>query len=190
MFEKVPPQVLVNMETKNITSNIHIYTVFQDSLEKYAADPALDTNLGEFVTTSTSVDEDGRPFVASNEHRTRPLYGLQYHPEKANFEVNSYEPLVHSNEAKELSSYLGNFFWDKVMEHKRAQNIFWDYENFDHLLAKYRPPHVPKPADSGLAKHFRMVNIAGVGETVPLAYEWVQGWKGEVEPTSPEEQEE
>ena len=37
---------------------------------------------------STNTDENGIEFVSTIEHKTRPIYGTQWHPEKNNFEWN------------------------------------------------------------------------------------------------------
>jgi len=68
-----------------------------------------------FRITSTNVDLDGVPFVSTIE--SSMAFGVQYHPEKNNFEYGlqpgtsiPYEAISHSEEAIKLSFHLAMFF--------------------------------------------------------------------------------
>eukprot|EP00551_Chaetoceros_affinis_P008791 CAMPEP_0203664426 /NCGR_PEP_ID=MMETSP0090-20130426/1834_1 /ASSEMBLY_ACC=CAM_ASM_001088 /TAXON_ID=426623 /ORGANISM="Chaetoceros affinis, Strain CCMP159" /LENGTH=404 /DNA_ID=CAMNT_0050527655 /DNA_START=76 /DNA_END=1290 /DNA_ORIENTATION=+ len=83
-----------------------------------------------FHITSTNLDRQGRQFVSTIESKNYPIYGVQYHPEKNNFEYGlmdalqpdndkyysdePYEVINHSEEAVELSMHLASFFVGKV----------------------------------------------------------------------------
>ncbi len=82
-----------------------------------------------FYITSTNLDRQGRQFVSTIESKNYPIYGVQYHPEKNNFEYGlmdalqpdtkyysdqPYEVINHSEEAVEFSMQLASFFVGKV----------------------------------------------------------------------------
>jgi gamma-glutamyl hydrolase len=74
-----------------------------------------------FHITSTNFDRDGRPFVSSIEGKKFPFYGVQYHPEKNNFEYGlrpgtliPYEAIDHSSDAVYSSMFLASFFVNRV----------------------------------------------------------------------------
>merc|ERR1712130_698398 len=69
-----------------------------------------------FNVLSNNADRDGRYFVSTIEAKNLPIYGVQWHPEKNNFEwsVNSdgspYEAINHSADAVAASQAMANFF--------------------------------------------------------------------------------
>jgi len=85
-----------------------------------------------FKITSTSIDRDGLPFVSTIESFQMPLYGIQYHPEKHNFEYglapNStlpYEAINHSKDAVDLSIHLALFFVDRVRKNAQRYDMIY-----------------------------------------------------------------
>eukprot|EP00897_Mesotaenium_endlicherianum_P005297 jgi/Mesen1/4796/ME000243S03975 len=79
-----------------------------------------------------SIDEDrnGLPFISTVEGISIPLYGTQWHPEKAPWEWTPKYNIAHSETALTFSSYLGRFL---VEEAKYNSNSF---EN-ETLLSQY-----------------------------------------------------
>lgn len=103
------------LKSENITMNNHVRGI----------DPELflnNTNLTDmFFITSTNFDRDGRQFVSSIEGKNFPVYGVQYHPEKNNFEYGltpgtmiPYEAINHSSDAVYVSMILAAFFVNRV----------------------------------------------------------------------------
>lgn len=80
---------------------------------------------------SIDLDRNGKPFVSTIEGKTYPLYGTQWHPEKAPWEWNPDFDLSHSNIAIQLSNYFGRFF---VEECRYNKNKFESPDLEDKLL--------------------------------------------------------
>lgn len=97
--------------------------------------------LNEFYRIlSTNVDKANREFVSSMEGNYFPFYGVQYHPEKNNFEFGKYtngipyESINHAREGILTSQYLSNFFIQecrKNIQHKSSLS--------DKLIYHYTP---------------------------------------------------
>mmetsp|Transcript_16181 Transcript_16181/g.30582 ORF Transcript_16181/g.30582 Transcript_16181/m.30582 type:complete len:404 (-) Transcript_16181:175-1386(-) len=99
------------LATRNITMNNHVNGI---SPQRFLGNDKL---RSEFYITSTNVDQNGKPFVSSIESVRYPIYGVQYHPEKNNFEYGlqpgtsiPYEAISHTEEAVQLSLHLAQFF--------------------------------------------------------------------------------
>ena len=103
------------LSTHSITMNNHFNGI---TPEHFLNNTELTSS---FHVTSTNVDLDGKPFVSTIESILYPIYGVQYHPEKNNFEYGTwpgstmpYEAISHSEEAVALSMRLATFFVSRV----------------------------------------------------------------------------
>jgi gamma-glutamyl hydrolase len=95
--------------TKHITMNNHRNGITPSHFEANKSLTAV------FRITSTNVDLDGTPFVSTIE--SSMAFGVQYHPEKNNFEYGlqpgtsiPYEAISHTEDAIKLSFHLASFF--------------------------------------------------------------------------------
>ena len=65
----------------------------------------------DYLLLSTSKDRDDRAYVSTIEHKTKPYYGFQWHPEKNLFEWNPTEvTLAHTADAISVTNKLCLFF--------------------------------------------------------------------------------
>jgi len=114
-----------------------------------------------FKITSTSIDRDGIPFVSTIESFQMPLYGVQYHPEKNNFEYklvpNStmpYEAINHSEDAVELSIHLALFFVNRVRKNVHRYDMIdrhpfvYLYETTSVLNGGFEQIYIIPPAQN------------------------------------------
>lgn len=74
-----------------------------------------------FKITSTNFDLNGKEFVSTIESKKYPIYGIQWHPEKNNFEYGlqpgstvPFEAINHSEDAVDISIQLSKFFVSKA----------------------------------------------------------------------------
>jgi len=92
----------------NVTLNNHHWGVSPEKFQKYLAN--------QFNLISINNDEDGKTFVSTMQHKLYPVFGVQWHPEKNNFELGMdpgqqmHEAINHSLEAILASQYASNFF--------------------------------------------------------------------------------
>lgn len=122
-----------------------------------------------FHITSTNVDRQGKAFVSTIESKTYPIYGIQYHPEKNNFEFGlmdalqpmakyysdePYEVINHSEKAVELSLQLALFFVGRV-----RRSTFGSYNMTHRHPTVY---HYPMVRGRGFEQEF----------TIPKADHW------------------
>ena len=69
---------------------------------------------------STSLDRKGRRYASTIEGRTVPMYGVQWHPEKAMYEWgvdqdgSPYEAINHSSHAIAAAQYTASFFVEEA----------------------------------------------------------------------------
>lgn len=80
---------------------------------------------------SVDLDRNGKPFVSTVEGKTWPLYGTQWHPEKAPWEWNPAWRIERNDLAIQLSNYFGRFF---VNECKYNKNQFENLQQEDRML--------------------------------------------------------
>ena len=172
MFKNLPEFLKSSMENLPITMNAHRNTVFEDTFKRLAKN-----DLNDFIITSTSTSPDlsfkDRPFVASAEHKKLPLFSVQYHPEKANFEKtkinndvddSSKTSMIHSLEAIQVSQYLGDYFVEKCGNFQaKTLKIFGESKlpsGYEPFKAKYHKVILPK-IGSKMWKHYNSIYLFG-----------------------------
>jgi len=144
------------LASSNITMNNHFRGIAPN---KFIIEPKL-TSI--FKITSTNMDMNGKPFVSTIESFESPFYGVQYHPEKNNFEYgfqhNSnipYAAIDHSEEAVALSINLALFFVGKV-----RKNTFGRYTMVNKYPCVYKYEMLP------IGGEFEFVYV------IPPAQQW------------------
>ena len=172
IFEDLPKFMKFNMENLPITMNAHINTVFEDTFKRLQNRSENNKNdLNDFIITSTSTSPDpsfkDRTFVASVEHKNLPLFSVQYHPEKANFEINnniedsSKTCMIHSLEAIQVSQYLANFFVEKCRKFQTKNSTSDESKlpsSYEPLKAKYQTVILPT-IGSKMWKHYNSIYV-------------------------------
>ena len=92
------------LESQAITYNSHTQGITPEVFETNESLSKL------FKVLGYSTDRKGKRFVAMVEARGYPFFGVQFHPEKTNFEWFKPAGIPHSREAIGLSQHLANFF--------------------------------------------------------------------------------
>lgn len=110
LFAKADPRISQWLSDKPITMNNHHLGI---TPAHFAAIPKLSSF---YNVLATNVDRQGVEFISVIEGKKYPVYGIQFHPEKNNFEYGEYpdgspfEVIDHSYEAIFASQYFANFF--------------------------------------------------------------------------------
>ncbi|XP_020901384.2 gamma-glutamyl hydrolase [Exaiptasia diaphana] len=103
MFSNAPEHLLKSIQDSSITMNNHHWGVTPENFQN-------NKNISSFYNViSTNKDREGKIFVSTIEGKRYPIYGLQWHPEKNQFEWSPRESIPHSPEAIELGQYIANF---------------------------------------------------------------------------------
>jgi len=118
LFGSMPPSVAAAFR-KPITVNEHSLGVTPRAVRQSSMSPAVNI-------LSTNVDLKGETFVSSFEHRTLPIFAVQFHPERPAFEWITQRYIPHSSEAVQGMQYLANTFA------AAARNSFQAFHSIEH----------------------------------------------------------
>lgn len=124
------------LSEQNVTQNFH-----HDGI-----DPAMflgvNGNLTDFFNLlSTNEDSTGKAFASTIEAKDYPIYGVQWHPERPQFQWATSDRISHTIDAIRAMQYTANFF---VHEATKNDHSFatQDAEN-DALIYNYQPVYQP-----------------------------------------------
>ena len=104
---------------RNVTMNNHRSGITPEHFASYSSEAGL-------VALSTNADRNGKVFLSSMEHKTAPIFGVQFHPEKNPFEKgvkadgSFKEAIDHSVEAVAAAEYLASFFIEQAKRNTHA----------------------------------------------------------------------
>jgi gamma-glutamyl hydrolase len=114
MFGQAPQRAMDAFTNQPITMNNHMLGL----------DPAtFNTTHGlfdVFTITSFNRDREGYQFVSTIEAPKYGLYGTQWHPEKAAFEWNPDEGIVHTADSVFANNYIAQFFVGLARQNSHA----------------------------------------------------------------------
>jgi len=89
-----------------------------------------------FNVLATNVDAAGQPFVSMIEAKGLPIYGVQFHPERAQYDFRgSKDPVNHSMDAVASNAYFSSFFVAQARgntrsfpsDDSRESKLIWNY---------------------------------------------------------------
>jgi gamma-glutamyl hydrolase len=106
MFGPLGDEVAIFKETP-IAYNHHSYGV---SPNRFMTDRGL---AEVFTPIAISYDNKGTPFVAAMESKNYPFFGVQFHPEKAQFVYYPETKIDHSEDSIFYNRYFADFFVDQ-----------------------------------------------------------------------------
>ncbi|XP_018572929.1 gamma-glutamyl hydrolase isoform X2 [Anoplophora glabripennis] len=105
LFKKAPEDIISILNKYNVTFNYHSYCLTREVLERNGI-------LSDWKILSTNKDEYDFEFISSMESTQYPIYGVQFHPEKNQFEFGK-KQIPHDDEAVKISHYFSDFFVDE-----------------------------------------------------------------------------
>ena len=129
------PTIYNYFKTLNITMNNHKYGI---APHMFHTNKALSNT---FHILSTNVDRKHQPFVSTIQAKNYPFWGVQWHPEKNNFEYNTFpntdipiENIPHFSEAVQISNEMSRIFVDTARQNSHLSYqpmadfpFLWDY---------------------------------------------------------------
>lgn len=123
LFRHAPIEVVDALSSAPITMNNHMYGVTPGD---YAANPRL---AQFFKVVSTNNDRAGKTFVSTVEAYNYPIWALQWHPEKNQFEWYKSEVINHGPVAIDVMQYMAQFFVDQSRANNHAFSSPQDAKN-------------------------------------------------------------
>lgn len=113
LFSDFRPRTLKAMAEQPVVMENHKHCVSPGSFDALLS--------GEWTLLATSEDREGTAYVAAMEHRSRPYYGVQYHPEKASFEWSPNLHIPHSADAVAMNLQHALFFGEELRWERTCQ---------------------------------------------------------------------
>lgn len=130
MWSAAPSEVMDILTTENVTVNLHHDGVTPQTFEKNNA------LTSTFRILSTNFDRQGKEFVSTIEAINAPIYGVQWHPERPQFEWTIGIGIRHSRSAIIANAWPAAFFIDEA---RRANHSFTNETlEADSLIYKHR----------------------------------------------------
>lgn len=115
LLKGVPKDLISYVLTENALTWSH-HDGF--NLSAYYSNPIIFNNVN---LLATSYDKSDNEFVGIIEHKSYPFYGVQFHPEKAQFEWLSRININHDIRSSWFSTYLAYFFGSEA---RKNENLF------------------------------------------------------------------
>ncbi|EDQ86726.1 uncharacterized protein MONBRDRAFT_28072 [Monosiga brevicollis MX1] len=110
LFGGLPANMQHNLATENLTSNLHHDGVAPTAYSDYPELAAF------YSVLSTNTDRQGKAFVSSVESKNYPIFAVQWHPERPQFEWVEDRHINHSLDAIEAMQYVGRFLSSQVRQ--------------------------------------------------------------------------
>jgi len=142
LFGNAPTNVVtwLSDHTLNVTINLHHDGILPTS---YYNNQNLRT---EFKLLSYNYDRVGKAFGSTIEGHKHPFYGVQYHPERNQYEWDTPEAVSHAPQAIACAQYFSEFF---VEECRKSAHTFSDSKTEQSLLIyQYSPTYTGGDDDS------------------------------------------
>ncbi|GJQ68319.1 hypothetical protein Trydic_g16914 [Trypoxylus dichotomus] len=130
LFRNATNDMLDKLSRFKILYNSNIFCLREETFQQNKL-------LEDWRILATSKDKNDFEFVSVFESLKYPFYGVQFHPEKANFEFKEYGNIPHSLEAIAVSQFFSNFF---VGETRRNNHRYPDRKSEEKaLIYNYSP---------------------------------------------------
>ncbi|XP_066873579.1 gamma-glutamyl hydrolase isoform X2 [Kogia breviceps] len=118
MFQNFPADLLLSLAIEPLTANFHKWSL---SVKNFTMNEKLKAFFN-ILTTNTDGDVE---FISTVEGYRYPVYGIQWHPEKAPYEWGKLKGISHAPNAVRAAFYLADFF---VAEEMLLEKGTWEAE--------------------------------------------------------------
>ncbi len=125
------------MGKENITYNNHVWMVDNDTF--YANPPLVEKYR---ILSYSQWWNQTSLYISAVEHKQYPFFGIQFHPEKWNYEVNPKQNVLRYRDVITLGHAFSNFFVDQC---RKNDNKFASYEEeLKHLVQNEKNYYHPE----------------------------------------------
>lgn len=152
LVRAIPKDIFNALSTENITYNHHNYGISPETFEE---NPKL-KDFFDIISLNKGVH--GETYISTFEAKRYPFYGVQWHPEKPNFEMGThFENIPHTANAIRAAQYMANFFVNEARKngHKFPSKKMED----EYLIYRYNPVHTAHVFKTGPLSDFEQCYI-------------------------------
>lgn len=129
LLGSAPPDIYRILSQEPVTSNLHHDGIPPSRFQASA-------RLTDFYNVlSTNVDRKGSTFISTIEGKTAPVYGVQWHPERPQYEWVIANNISHTMDAVRAMAYTAQFLGAEVRKSPRHwnQSLAPEYMIYSHL---------------------------------------------------------
>jgi len=113
IFSSMPSNVVNSFTEQNITMNLHHDGITPDSYKN-------SKKLNSFFNAlSTNYDKNNKEFISTMESFKYPIYAVQWHPERSQFDFIPDSGVPHTLDAILAMQYTANFFVNECRKNER-----------------------------------------------------------------------
>ncbi|KAM5281064.1 gamma-glutamyl hydrolase [Ctenodactylus gundi] len=124
MFQNFPAELLQALAEEPLTANFHKWSL---SMKNFT----MNEKLKQFFNVLTTSTDGNIEFISSMEGYKYPVYGVQWHPEKAPYEWRRFKGISHAPNAVKTAFYLAEFL---VSEAQKNNHHFESKETEEKSL--------------------------------------------------------
>ncbi|KAG8513895.1 Gamma-glutamyl hydrolase [Galemys pyrenaicus] len=130
MFANFPADLLLSLALEPLTANFHKWSLMVKNF-------TMNEKLKKFFNVLTTNRDGSMEFVSTVEGDKYPVYGVQWHPEKAPYEWGTFKGISHAPNAVRAAFYLAEFFVSEA----RKNNHHFESETEEEaaLIYQFRP---------------------------------------------------
>lgn len=151
LWDELPIDVFQYLVNYPVTSNFHHFCLTIEEFNK----AKLQTKAR---ILSTNRDRNNLEFISTIELKHYPIYGVQWHPEKNNFEWSTKETSIpHSYEAVRVAQHMANFFVNEAR--KNTHRFANQAAEQKHLIYNYMANYTGKKSNFEQMYLFDAVNV-------------------------------
>ncbi|KAI5126792.1 Gamma-Glutamyl Hydrolase [Manis pentadactyla] len=132
MFQNFPADLILSLALEPLTANFHKWSL---SIKNFTANE----NLKKFFNILTTNRDDKIEFISTMEGQKYPVYGVQWHPEKAPYEWGKSKGISHASSAVKAAFYLAEFFVSEAR--KNSHHFESDVEEAKALIYQFHPTY-------------------------------------------------
>ncbi|XP_078297822.1 gamma-glutamyl hydrolase [Panthera onca] len=130
MFQNFPADLLMSLSLEPLTANFHKWSLSMTNF-------TMNEKLKKFFNVLTTNTDGETEFISTMEGYRYPVYGVQWHPEKAPYEWGKLEGISHAPNAVMAAFYLAEFFVAEAR--KNSHHFESDVEENKALIYQFRP---------------------------------------------------
>ncbi|XP_010358670.1 gamma-glutamyl hydrolase [Rhinopithecus roxellana] len=130
MFQNFPTELLLSLAVEPLTANFHKWSL---SMKNFT----MNEKLKKFFNVLTTNTDGEIEFISTMEGYKYPIYGVQWHPEKAPYEWKNLDGISHAPNAVKTAFYLAEFFVNEAR--KNNHHFQSESEEEKALIYQFSP---------------------------------------------------